>query len=152
MKTHVVKTKENNYLSFSFFTARIYEGWAMYRCLSVNTQEVPHLNPIILPLVLCPFWGYPSDWSQVPSWGYPSARWWGTPVPGEEGTPVPGGYLSPRWRYPSPRQGSTPVPGRVTPVLGYLSGHLGQDWGTPRPPRLNSRAVCLLHSRRRTFF
>ena len=34
-----------------------------------------HLHPIILPLAPCPFWGVPSDWSQVPSRGYPSPRW-----------------------------------------------------------------------------
>ena len=30
-----------------------------------------HLHPIIVPLVPCPFWGYPSDWSQVLSLGVP---------------------------------------------------------------------------------
>ena len=41
----------------------------------IHTRGLPHLHPIILPLVPCPFWGYPNDWSQVPSWGYPSPRW-----------------------------------------------------------------------------
>ena len=47
-----------------------YEGWGkVIVCLSVHTWgEIPHLHPIILSLVPCPFWGYPSDWSQVPSW------------------------------------------------------------------------------------
>ena len=68
------------------------KGWGRYcfhRCLSVHTQGgVPHLHPIILPLVPCPFWGYPSIWSQVPSLGG-------------------GGYLSPRWGIPQSQVGGT---------------------------------------------
>ena len=71
-------------------------------CLSVHIQGVPHLHPIILPLVLCSFSeGYLSDWSQVASQrGYPSL--------GQRGTPVPGGGGYHRTGPPS-----------------------GQDWGTP---------------------
>ena len=54
---------------------------------------VSHLDPIILPPVPYPFQGYPSGWSQVPSW-------WGTPVPD-------GGI---RMGYPPPQQGKDGVP------------------------------------------
>ena len=43
-------------------------------------EGVPHLHPIILPLVPCPFWGYPSDWLQVPSQEVPQSQVGGTPV------------------------------------------------------------------------
>ena len=52
--------------------------------------------PIILPLVPCRFWGYPSDWSQVPSQGYlgqgTPSQGWGSPQPGQGGGgyPIPG--------------------------------------------------------------
>ena len=54
--------------------------------VAVSNQEiqvcshpgVPHLHPIVLSLVPCPFRGYPSDWSQVPS------QEGGTPVPGSQ--------------------------------------------------------------------
>ena len=52
------------------------------RCLSVH-MGVPHLHPIILPLVPCPLqWVYPSDRFQVPSWGVPQHG--DTPEPGIE--------------------------------------------------------------------
>ena len=57
-----------------------------------------HLHPIMLPLVLCPFWGW-----HIPQWLVlgpflglcPSPGWWGTLGPSR-------GYLSPRQgcRYP----------------------------------------------------
>ena len=98
-------------------------------CLSVQ-GGVPHLHPIILALVPCPFQGvgYPSDWSQVPSWGvpksqvqdggYPSLRWVrGTPSPippGREGVPPPcqDGVPQPGMGYPPARDGYPP--GQVT--------------------------------------
>ena len=59
--------------------------------VSVCSQEgrgVPYLHPIILSHVPWPFWGYPSDWSEVyyqfvtqpQTGGYPSPRW-STPWP-----------------------------------------------------------------------
>ena len=54
---------------------------------------VPHLHPIILPLVPCPFPG------GVPQWLVPGPIPGGTPVPGG-GTSVPDvGYPSPRWEW-----------------------------------------------------
>ena len=57
-------------------------------CLS-TPGGVPHLHPIILPLVPCPFGGYPSDWLQT--------------CPFSEGTPVPDGE---GMGYPPARDGS----------------------------------------------
>ena len=48
-------------------------------------EGVPHLHPIILPLIPCNLLGegYPSDWSRVPSGGYSnhSNPRWGRGVP-----------------------------------------------------------------------
>ena len=89
-------------------------------------------------------WGYPSDWSQVPSQG-------GTLVSGRE-YPSPGGYLSPRGtpvpgrRYPSPRWGVPPwsgqdgvPPGQVR--MGYPQDRMGyltarSRWATPGKDRM----------------
>ena len=89
-------------------------------CQSTPRGEgVPHLHPIILPLVHVLSGGYPSDWYQVPSGGTPG------------------------WDNPLARDGVPP----------------GQGWGTPPPQDRTAdgildtqRVVCLLHSRRRTFF
>ena len=118
------------------FTARIHgkdgEGTVFTGgCLSTPRVGVPHLYPIILPLVPCSFWvwGYLSDWSQVPSRGYPS-DWsqvpsWGYQVPGGGG-----GVLQSQVGYPSPRWG---VPQFQVGVL------LPARTGVP-PPRQNSQA------------
>ena len=82
-------------------------------CLSVHTCRVPHLHPIILPQVPCPFWGgTPSDYSQVPPQGVPQSQVGGTPI-------LAGGTLSQvRMRYPLARTGwGTPSQ---------------TGWGTPR--------------------
>ena len=84
-------------------------------CLSIHTLGggAPHLHPIILPLVPCPFWVYPSDWSQVPSlggwyprWGYPA---WGRsglgyppPPHGQDRTGVPRPPAKTGLGYPPP--------------------------------------------------
>ena len=60
--------------------------------------EVPHLRPIILPLVPCPFWGVPPSPSHNTSTGPMS---------------FPGGYLNDSSKVPS--QGGTPVPERGFP-------------------------------------
>ena len=73
------------------FTARGRSSTGRYyfhRRLSVHTGGgggVPHLHPIILPLVPCPFWGYPPSWDRVPpilGWGTlpDQVRRGGTPV------------------------------------------------------------------------
>ena len=98
---------------------------------------LPHLHPIILPLVICPFWGYPSDWFQVPSrgtqvlaggsqvlaggthsWMPPVRSGWGIP-PARTGVP-PGqvrmGYPHPArsgWGTPQPGLGSPPPRDRL---------------------------------------
>ena len=105
-------------------------------------RGVPHLEPIILPLVPCSFWGHPSDWSQVPCWEgipqfqageYPSPRWypssrWVIPqdgvAPGQDGVP--------------PARMGTPMQdwGTTLARIGYLQVWLGYPqpgWGTPRP-------------------
>ena len=68
-------------------------------CFSVQTWGgggFPHLHPIILQLVPCPFLGvgFPSDWSYVPSQGVlqPGINR-GTPDRSGQGVPQPGmGY------------------------------------------------------------
>ena len=61
--------------------------------MSFLGKGVPNLHPIILPLVPCPFWGYPSAWSQVPSRRTPpppSQDWVGyTPWPEQDGVSPP---------------------------------------------------------------
>ena len=66
---------------------------------NVFSLTVRHLYPIILPLVSCPFLGYPSDWSQALSEGYPMV-----------------GYPLPVMEYPPARDGVPPCPG-----MGYPS-------------------------------
>ena len=146
------------------------EGWGRYcfhRCVSVHTWGgqlphtlshntatgslsflgVPHLYPIIVPLVPCPFQGVPSTRQR-----YPSPRCRGTQVPGRD-TPVPGGVPQSQVQGISQSQervlqsqtGGTLVPGGVYPVpVGeYLSPRWrcpcpgvplcpGQDWVSPQ--------------------
>ena len=61
--------------------------------------RVPHLHPMILPLVPCPFWGVPQSLVPgpflrgypSPRQGYPLARsGWDTPQSGQDGVPPPG--------------------------------------------------------------
>ena len=81
-----------------------------YECFqSIHTrrERVPHLHPIILPLVPCPFWGV-SQWpvqgpfpdgvspGQVRMEYLPDQRW-GTPLPGQ----VTLGQVMP-WAYSTP--------------------------------------------------
>ena len=70
----------------------------------VHHWGIPHLHPIILPLVPCPFWGCPSDWSQVPSWGVHQSQAGGC-------TPVPGGCIPvlAGWGTPLPGQNEVPL-------------------------------------------
>ena len=58
----------------------------------------------LLTRVPCPFWGYPSDWSQVK----------GTPVPDRGRYPSPrlGGYRSPRWGEVPSSRGYPPQEGK----------------------------------------
>ena len=64
----------------TFITARMLNttgGYVFYRRLSVNRRGVPHLHPISLPLVPCPFWGVPHLHPIIlplvpcPFWGVP---------------------------------------------------------------------------------
>ena len=118
-------------------------------------------RPIIPPLIPCPFWEYPSDWSQVLSGGYPSLRH------GETQSQVGVHQSQPLAK---PVLG-TPLPGQdwgtTPPSQGYIP-QIGQHWGTyPSTARTGvpfpeteqqseylvptRRAICLLCSRRRTF-
>ena len=129
-------------------------------CQFTSGWGVPHLHPIILPLVPFPFQGTspshntstgpmsflgnPSDWSWVPSGGRG-----GTPVPDRGVTPVPSGEIPqsqtvPGWVPPWPDQDGvplartgwgTPQPGHdgVAPWQGQDGVPPGQDWGTPPP-------------------
>ena len=55
-------------------------------------QSIPHLYPIILPLVPWTFWRYQMWLVPGPFWGgIPQSLAGGTPVPDREGIPVPGG-------------------------------------------------------------
>ena len=97
---------------------------------------VPHLHFTILPLVPCPFWLYPSNWSQVPFQGYPSSRQgvpqakryprWGTPQPGQDGVPLPAAKSG--WGIPPARTGIPPSQVRIgyppKSRLGYPLGRL----------------------------
>ena len=114
-----------------FITARVRSTTGRYcfhKYVSVHTRGggLPHLHPIILPLVPSPFWGYPSDWSQVPSWGYPS-DWSQVPSEGYPGQVQmgdtqarsrQGGYHSQVW------MGGIPARDGVPPIQG---------WGTTCP-------------------
>ena len=93
------------------------------------------LHPIILQLVQCPFWGIPVTGPRsLPGRGYPSPRWrMGYPCPGME-------YPQQGIGYPHPPQlgmGNPPPPPRDRTAEGVLA---------------TQREVCLLRSRRRTFF
>ena len=132
-------------------------------CLSTpgGGGGLPHLHPIILQLVPCPFWGCPHDWSQVPSWVSTLARsGWGVPQPGPDGDYPGQGWVSPgqvrmggtparsRWGkgYPLPRDGVPPLrdgippsQGRGTPLgqvrKGYPCPGMGcPQWGMGYPP------------------
>ena len=79
--------------------------------LSVHTLGggVPHRHTIILPLVPCPFWGYPMTGPRS------------LPSPGQGGTPsLVGG--TPGWGTPLARDG-------VCPNQGWVPH--SQGWGTP---------------------
>ena len=67
-----------NLLAF-FVTALIRRMRKVMFSVCSHPRGVPHLHPIILPLVPCPFGGYPIDWSQFPYGGYPTP---GQGVPG----------------------------------------------------------------------
>ena len=74
------------------FAARIRSTMGRYCFHKVSVSShggypITHLHPIILPLVPCPFQGYLSDWSQVPSWG--DTPGWGTPL-ARDGVPPTG--------------------------------------------------------------
>ena len=90
------------------------ELYFQFVCL-FTPRGVPHLHPIIPPLVPCPFWGVPSDWSQVPSGGYASPMW-------GRGTPVQdGGYPGQvRMRYPLARSGWGTPPPKKQVTLGHV--------------------------------
>ena len=65
-------------------------------------RQVPHIHSIILPLVPCTFWGYPPS----PGMGYPPARsGWGVPLLCWDGLPLQQGqqreYLLRGGRYAS---------------------------------------------------
>ena len=125
---------------FILFTARIRRmGKVIVSvCLSVHTPEegVPHLHPIILPLIPCPFQGDTPVTSPssllggtplLDGGGYtpPHVQGWGTPQPGEDGGGVPQDWIPPCPGWGTPRPGldeGTPYP----PVHG---------WGTPWPER-----------------
>ena len=122
---------------------------SVHTCGGGGGGGVPLLHPIILPLVPCPFWGYPisihntstgpmfflggysSDWSQVPSGGI-------TPVPGGG---IPGcctpsqvrmGYppASSEWGTPLARSGC----GTLLPVrMGYSPSQVRMEGGYPYP-------------------
>ena len=84
--------------------------YCFHRCVSVHIWGVPHLLPIILPLVPCPFWGVahfhpiilplvpclfcmvPPSWDGVPParsrWGYPRT-WYGYHPPARTTKGVP---------------------------------------------------------------
>ena len=77
---------------------------------------VPCLHPIILPLVPCPFWGDPSDWSQV-RMGYPK-----TGYPPRDGVPSSQVRMGvPHVRYPQPGMGYPPRIGQQSSTC-YMSG------------------------------
>ena len=99
----------------------------------ISFLGVPHLHPIILPLVPYPFQGLPGqDRVQVRT-GYPPDRsGWGTPQTGQDR-----GY--PGQVRMEVLQG-TPHPGMGYPPDKTREGVLATQ-----------RAVCLLRSRRRTF-
>ena len=107
-------------------------------CLS-TLGGIPHLHPIILPLVPCPFWGYPCDWSQVHTWGLPHLHTIILPL-------VP----CPFWGYPSdcPQVLSGP-----RSFLGPLDGILLDRDGYPQlgmgyPPDQDRTADRVLVPRR----
>ena len=91
-------------------------------CSTLGGRVLPHLYPIILPLVPCPLWGggYPS-----PRWGVPQFQAGGIPVP-HGGIPVPGrrypshmwGYPSLRWGLPQSKVVGYPIQGNGYPVQG----------------------------------
>ena len=115
-----------------FITARIRRmGKVLFSQVSVCSHlGVPHLHPIILPLVPCPFWGYPSDWSQFPFAGYHSPKGVLQSQAMVVGTP---GWNNPlgqvKLGYPLARTGVLPWP--------------GQDMVPPPPPdRTAERALA----------
>ena len=125
-----------------------------FQFVSQFTPGVFHLHPIILPLVPCLFWGYPNDWSQVPSGGYQSPRSLpgvpesqvpsGSPAPGggaqsqAESIPVPVGGVSDYRVEVTPRQYRIGVPQsqdrtRIPAAKTGLGHPLQPGLGYPRP-------------------
>ena len=114
-------------------TARIPKGWGRYcfhRCLSIHISGV----------------------------GYPLPSWWGYPI-------LPNGGCTPSFKmggYPHPRSGQGWTPSKVrtggtSPSSLGPRSRWGGGWGVPLTGTaqhlLATRwAVCLLRSRRRTFF
>ena len=102
-------------------------------CLSVHTRaRVPHLHPIILPLVPCPCWGAPHLHPIIIS--LVKCSFWGTPVPGL-GVPQPqaGGTRG----CPQPRQKGVPSSQDRMGTTGQdrIGVPLSQDrMGYPPPP------------------
>ena len=91
-------------------------------CSHPGGGGLPHLHPIILPLVPCPFQGYPSDWSQVrmgdspvtgPRSGWAGTQWLGTPHP----------LARSEWGWWGPPS-----------LVGGPSHIPSHGWGTPPPP------------------
>ena len=107
------------------FTGVCLFGWGGGRVL-------PHLHPIILPLVPCPFWGYLISiqyfhWSHIPSGvpqvGVPQSQLGGTPV--HDGVPSSQVWLVPSARtgmgYP-PARTEVPPPQTCYAWTGYAAG------------------------------
>ena len=117
----IPKLKEQHFMYFNYRPAyKVRRQVIFSACLSVQTrgEGLPHLHPIIFPLVPCPFWGTHLHPIILPLVICPF--WRDTPVTG----PRRSEYLSPRWgRYPSPRQGRFPHSGQdgvpAQPGLGY---------------------------------
>ena len=111
------------YFSFLFYRPHPFRrmGKVLFSqvCVCPHQVGIPHLHPMILPLVPCPFWVDPSDWSRVPSWGggVPQSQV-GAGVP----SPRQWGHHSPRQRVPQARMGYSPLARAVEGVLVTLSG------------------------------
>ena len=125
-----------------------YDGRLYFQFVSSHPERgrVPHLHPIILPLVPCPFWrGTPVIGLRSLSVGYPSPRWGVTQVPppqsGQDGVPpsqVTMGYPVARMGYPCLGLGY-PILARGYPIVTPWPDQdedtpPGQD-GVPPPPR-----------------
>ena len=98
-------------------------GKVMFSTVSVCSQGAPHLHPIILPLVSCPFWGYPQP-GQNRGEGYPGGR----VPPGEVSTKG-----TPGW--------APPVLGWGTPPARTTEGVLAM-WQMVCPKTFNKKTCC----------